>query len=77
MLSALRGGHFVLLTGDPPADPQALSAALGDAAGPGSSVITIACGPEPRRKDLKRILTATAKPKTVSPITILGNFGRL
>jgi hypothetical protein len=77
ILGASRGGHFVLLTGDPPADPQALSAALGDAAGPGSSVITIACGPELSRKDLKRILTATAKPKTASPITILENFGRL
>jgi len=32
ILGALRGGHFVLVTGDPPADPQALSAALRDAA---------------------------------------------
>jgi hypothetical protein len=77
ILDALSGGHFVLLTGDPPANPQALSAALREAAGPVSSVITIACGPAPRHKDLKRILTATAKPKTVSPIFVLENFGRL
>ena len=77
ILDALSGGHFVLLTGDPPANPQGLSAALREAAGPLSSVITIACGPAPRRKDLKRILTATAKPKTGSPICILENFGRL
>jgi hypothetical protein len=77
ILGALRGGHFVLVTGDPPADPQALSAALGDAAGPGSSVVTIACGPVSRRKDLKRILTTTAKQKTASPIFVFENFGRV
>jgi TPR repeat protein len=77
ILGALRGGHFILVTGDPPADPQALSAALGDAAGPGSSVVTIACGPESRRKDLKRILTTTAKQKTASPIFVFENFGRV
>lgn len=77
ILGALSGGHFVLLTGDPPADPQALSAALSEAARPVSSVVTIACGPAPRGKDLKRILTSAAKPKTASPIFVLGNFDRL
>jgi hypothetical protein len=77
ILGALREGHFVLMTGDPPADPQALSAALRDAAGPGSSVITILCGTELRRKNLKRGFTTSAKPKTSSPIFVLEGFGRL
>ena len=77
ILGALRGGHFVLVTGDPSADPQALSAALRDAASPGSSVITIACGTDLRRKNVKRILTRYAKAKAASPIFVLESFGRL
>jgi hypothetical protein len=77
ILGALRGGHFVLVTGDPSADPQTLSAALRNAAGPGSSVITIGCGTELRRKNLKRILSTSAKPKATSPIFVLESFARL
>jgi hypothetical protein len=77
ILGALRGGHFVLVTSDPPADAQALSAALRDVAGPGSSVITIRCGTELKRKNFKRSLTTSAKPKTSSPVFVLEGFGRL
>jgi hypothetical protein len=77
ILGAWRERHFVLVTGDPPADPQALSTALRDTAGPESAVITVACGTELRRKSVKRILTTFAKPKAASPIFILENFGRL
>jgi len=53
------------MTGDPPANPQAPSEALGNVAGPGYAVIIISCGPELRREDLERsvpILTGREQP---------------
>src|SRR5437660_1674099 len=56
IVAALRGDSrpFVLVTGDPPADPQVLSEALGNVAGPGYAVTIIPCGPELRREHLER-----------------------
>src|SRR5437016_5015528 len=65
IVAALRGGSrpFVLVTGDPPVNPQALSAALGNVAGRGYAVIIISCGPELRREDLEGPVPTLAKPK--------------
>lgn len=64
IVAALRDGgrSMVLVTGDPPADPQVLSEALGNVAGPGYVVIIIPCGPELKREDLERTVPAPAKP---------------
>jgi hypothetical protein len=43
-------GRFVLVTGDPPADPRLLSLALGNVAGPGYKVIDIRSGPRADRE---------------------------
>src|ERR1700741_3488991 len=67
IVAALRGGgRFVLVTGDPPVNSQALSEALGNVAGPGYAVIIISCGPELRREDLEPTVTRVAKPKGTS-----------
>jgi hypothetical protein len=46
------GGRFILITGDPPADPEFLSQALGDLGGSGYAIVDIRCGPELRGKEL-------------------------
>jgi hypothetical protein len=51
--AVLRSGRFVLVTGDPPADPQFLSQALCDVEGSSYEVIDIRCGPELRGTELK------------------------
>ena len=57
------GRSMVLVTGDPPADPQFLSEALGNAAGPRYAVVIISCGPELKREDLERAVLTLATPK--------------
>src|SRR6266851_771177 len=61
---ALRGGgRFVLVTGDPPANPQVLSHVLGNVVGPRYAVINIPCGPELRGEDLERAVPMLAGPR--------------
>jgi hypothetical protein len=79
IVAALRcGGHWVLITGDPPADPQALCAALGNVAGLRHDVIIISCGPELTRTDLERaaaIVTGQrATPGAVAPEVSVATF---
>jgi len=50
-----RGSNFVLLIGDPPANPVILSRALSNAAAWWYAVVSIACGPELNRDRLLRI----------------------
>jgi hypothetical protein len=47
------GGRFVLVAGDPLADPKALSEALGNVMGPGCAVIIVPCESGLTRKDLE------------------------
>ena len=55
ILAALRGkGSLVLVTGDPPADPQPLSQALRKLAGSRHRVIGISCGPELTGEEVSR-----------------------
>ena len=55
ILAALGGkGSLVLVTGDPPADPQPLSQALRKLAGSRRRVIGISCGPELTAEDVSR-----------------------
>ena len=61
--AVLSGGRFVLVTGDPPADPQFLSHALSNIQGRGRAVIDIRCGPAISAKELAR---ATALPARLS-----------
>ena len=80
---------MVLVTGDPPADPQVLSEALGNAAGPSYAVVIISCGPELKREDLDRAILTLAKPKaggavaepgcsaSTSPLFVFDNLDRL
>jgi hypothetical protein len=91
IVAALRGGgRFVLVTGDPPVNSQALSEALGNVAGPGYAVIIISCGPELRREDLEPTVTTVAKPKgssgsaaeslrpaSATPLFVFDDFDRL
>ena len=67
IVAALRDGRrpLVLVTGDPPADPQALSEALGKVAGRRYAVTIISCGPELRREDLERQVPTLAKPTAI------------
>ncbi len=71
IVAALRGGNrpFVLVTGDPPANPQALAEALGNVTGSGYAVIIIPCGPELGREDLEHTVPTLAKPKAASGAT--------
>jgi hypothetical protein len=62
--AVLSGGRFVLVTGDPPADPQFLSHALGNVQGPGHPVVDIRCGPDLTDADLKLALSSGAIPRT-------------
>jgi hypothetical protein len=55
ILAALGGkGSLVLVTGDPPADPQPLSQALRKLAGSRHRVIGISCGPELTAEEVSR-----------------------
>jgi hypothetical protein len=62
--AVLSGGRFVLVTGDPPADPQFLSHALGNVQGPGHPVVDIRCGPNLTDADLELALSSGAIPRT-------------
>jgi hypothetical protein len=62
--AVLSGGRFVLVTGDPPADPQFLSHALGNIQGLGHAVIDIRCGPNLTDADLELALSSGAIPRT-------------
>jgi hypothetical protein len=65
IVAALRDGDrpIVLLTGEPPADPEVLSEALANVAGPGYPVVIISCGPELKPADLERTVPKLAKKK--------------
>jgi hypothetical protein len=91
IVAALRDGDrlIVLVIGDPPADPEALSQALGNVTGPWYSVILISCGRELKRGDLERAVPTLATPKVggvaaepgcpapASPLFIFDDFDRL
>jgi len=92
ILVALRGSNrpFVLVTGDPPPDPEGVLEALGKVAGPGHAATIIPCRPELRREDLDRATpprpprTAVAGAETdqgssahASPIFIFDDFDQL
>ena len=47
-------GNLVLVTGDPPADPQSLARALRQLAGPRHRVIGISCGPDLTGEEVSR-----------------------
>jgi len=71
---ALRDGSasFVLVTGDPPADPEALSEALRHVPGLAHAVIVISCGPDLKRDDVERVVCGSAW-----PLFVLYRFDRL
>jgi hypothetical protein len=91
IVAALRAGGepIVLVTGDPPADPEALSEALGNVAGPGYAVVIISCGPQFKREDLEGAVPTLAPPKAsgaaadpgcsapASPLFVFDDFDRL
>jgi hypothetical protein len=91
IVAALRDGGrpMVLVTGDPLADPEVLSEALGKVARPGYAVVIISCGPELKRGDLERAVSTLATPKVggastepgcsapASPLFIFDDFDRL
>jgi hypothetical protein len=86
VVAALRGSSrpFVLVAGDPPANPQVLSEALGNAVGPGYEVIIVPCGPELRHEDLERAVPMLAGPRATSvaappasPLFVFDDFDRL
>jgi hypothetical protein len=61
ILAASRGAaSFVLVTGDPTAEPQPLSQALRKLAGPRQGVIAMPCGPELKSEDLCRASAVVA-----------------
>ncbi len=91
IVAALRcGGRWVLITGDPTANSQALSEAIGNVAGVRYEVIIISCGPELTREDLERTVPVVAGPRAttgaavtpeisvaVSPLFVFDDFDRL
>jgi hypothetical protein len=86
VVAALRGSSrpFVLVTGDPPANPQVLSEELGNAVGPGYEVMIIPCGPELRHEDFERAVPMLAGPRATSvaaapasPLFVFDDFDRL
>src|SRR5215813_12362117 len=63
IVAALRcSGGWVLIMGDPPADPQALSQALSNVAGVHNEVVIISCRPELTRRDIERAITLSDGP---------------
>jgi len=89
--AALRcGSGWALIIGDPPANPQALSEAVGNVAGVRYEVITISCGPELTRGDLERTVPVIGAPRATagaavtselsvaaSPLFVFDDFDRL
>ena len=84
------GGRFVLVTGDPPANPQFLCQALGNVEGLSYAVIDICCGPAWRGKDLAHAAPMLAgpsrsggavvtpeRPGTASPVFLFIDFDQL
>ena len=83
------GGGWVLITGDPPADPQALSEALGNVVGVHYEAVIISCDPELTRHIERTISVSdgaraaagaavTAEPAAdVQPVFVLDGFDRL
>jgi hypothetical protein len=92
IVAALHGGNrpFVLVTGDPPANPQVLCEALGNVVRPGYAVIIISCGPELGREAVDRMMSRSEVLKAVSgvaadpaplmlvsPLCVFDDFDRL
>jgi hypothetical protein len=63
------GGRWMLITGEPPANPQALSAALGNVAGVRYEASIISCRSEFTREDLERIVAGAARPTATTGAT--------
>ena len=83
-------GNLVIVTGDPPADPQPLTRALRQLAGPRHSVIGIPCGPELTGEEVSRAgsvvamlppgggtVTISDTPETDAPLFIFDEAERL
>src|SRR5215831_13321934 len=91
IVAALRcSGSWVLIMGDPPADPQALSEALSNVAGVHNEVVIISCGPELTLRDIERTVTVSDGPRAtagaavtsvssaaVQPLFVFDDFDRL
>jgi hypothetical protein len=91
IIAALRsGGGWVLITGEPPADPQALSEALGNVAGVHYEAIIISCGPDLTREDLEGAVPVVAAARATAdtpvrpessetdpPLFLFADFGQL
>jgi hypothetical protein len=74
IVAALRcGGRWVLITGDPPANPQAISEALGNLAGVRYEVIIISCGPELKR-EVERSILGVPRPRAATGATVAPEF---
>jgi hypothetical protein len=73
IVDALRRHCLVLVTGDPPASPQMLAAALREAAAP-RAVIELSCGPDLNCKEL--FGGGSAPPDTSAPVAIGEEPGR-
>lgn len=82
--------RLVLVTGDPPLDPQPLSEALGKLAGPRHRVIGISCGPELTGGEVARagavvamlpagggMVTISDTPETDAPLFVFDEAERL
>src|SRR5580704_1633034 len=83
-------GSLVLVTGDPPADPQPLSQALRKLAGSRHRVIGISCGPELTAEEVSRAgavvamlpagggtVTISDTPETDDPLFVFDEAERL
>jgi hypothetical protein len=83
-------GQVVLVTGDPPADPQPLARALHQLAGPRHRVIAITCGPELTGEEVSRAgsvvtmlpagggtVTTSDMPETDAPLFVFDEAARL
>jgi hypothetical protein len=91
ILAALRDkGNLVLVTGDPPADPQPLARALNQLAGPRHRVTAIPCGPELTGEEVSRAgsvvtmlpagggtVTISDTPETDAPLFVFDEAERL
>ena len=83
-------GNLVLVTGDPPADPQPLARALRQLAGPRHRVIGISCGPDLTGEEVSRAgsvvamlpagggtVTISDTPETDAPLFVFDEAERL
>jgi hypothetical protein len=80
ILVALRGSSqpLVLVTGDPPPDPEGISEALGKVMAPGNAPIIIPCRPELRPADLDRTIPSRpASSAHASSVFIFYEVGQL